>query len=127
MVISFSRCLFGVALLSATLMQPALAQFPGNASAGEKVYKRTCVVCHGTDGTGAIPGAPNFTDKKSPLVTESHKVLLEHVLNGFTSPGSTMSMPPKGGNEDLTIRDIQNVLKYMHEKFGYTLGGRNKH
>lgn len=125
MATSISRILFSAVLLSSVFSQNALAQYPGNASAGQKVYTRTCVACHGTDGTGAIPGVPDLTGKKSPLVTESHKVLFEHILNGFRSPRSFMGMPPKGGDGSLTIKDIQDVLKYMHEKFGYTLGGRH--
>jgi mono/diheme cytochrome c family protein len=29
---------------------------------GDKVYQANCVSCHGADGTGAIPQAPNFTN-----------------------------------------------------------------
>ena len=30
-----------------------------------------------------------------------------------------MAMPAKGGNDDLTIKDLRDVLIYLHEKFHY--------
>lgn len=122
MATSVGRFLIAAVLLLIGLPRPVLGQDPGDAAAGEKVYNQTCIACHGADGSGGIPGVPDLNGKNSPLAKESHKVLLEHVLNGFRAPGAFMSMPAKGGNESLTIKDLQDVLKYMHEKFGYKLG-----
>lgn len=86
------------------------------ASTGKEVYEKTCIACHGADGKGAIPGAANFTDPKGPI-TKSDKILLEHITNGFQSPGSPMAMPARGGNPSLTDDDLKNALKYIRETF----------
>ncbi len=86
--------------------------------AGEEIYYETCVACHGEDGAGVIPGMPDFT-RQDGVLTQADDVLMEHIENGFESPGSVMAMPAKGGIEDLTMDDIMNVLDYMHKKFHY--------
>jgi len=83
---------------------------------GKAVYDGTCVACHGPDGKGAIPGAPNFTEKNGPLA-KPDGLLKKHILEGFQSTGSPMAMPPKGGNPSLTGADIDNVLRYLRSRF----------
>lgn len=86
-------------------------------SKGKEVYNTTCVVCHGADGEGAIPGVPDFTTKDGPLKTKSDELLVKHMLEGFQSKGSSMAMPPKGGNVDLTEEDLKAVLQFMKTEF----------
>lgn len=86
----------------------------GNIQNGKKVYNETCIACHGADGKGEVPGAPDLTKKKGRL-TKSDQTLSDHVKNGFRSPGSPMAMPRKGGNPDLNDQDIKDVIQYMHE------------
>jgi mono/diheme cytochrome c family protein len=86
------------------------------ARTGEGIYKGTCVACHGEDGKGVLPGAPDLT-KDEGVLTKSYEVLLKHILDGFQSPGSQLGMPPRGGNQALTIKDVREVLAYMHQKF----------
>lgn len=88
------------------------------ARAGEEIYNQTCVACHGEKGKGTVPGAPDLT-KTQGVLAQSDTVLLEHILSGFQSSGSPLAMPAKGANQDLTIRDIQNVLDYLHQHFHY--------
>lgn len=83
---------------------------------GAAIYQQTCVVCHGANGKGAIPGAPDFTGPNSPL-KKSDVVLTQHITNGFQSPGSSMAMPAKGGNSSLSNADIKAVLSYIRSKF----------
>jgi cytochrome c5 len=87
------------------------------ALSGEAVYKQSCVSCHGANGKGAVPGAPDFTSTNGSL-KNSNSVLLEHTINGYQSPGSPMAMPPKGGNSNLTNTDLQNVIVYIRQTFG---------
>lgn len=97
---------------------PLLLAAPTHAAgmSGKAVYEGTCVACHGADGKGAIPGAPNFTEKNGRL-SKPDGVLKKHILEGFQSPGSPMAMPPKGGNPSLTQADVDNVVHYLREKF----------
>jgi len=83
---------------------------------GEQIYTQTCIACHGGNGAGMVPGAPNFPSKDSPL-TKSDAELIKNITNGFQTPGSPMAMPAKGGNAQLNAEDIRNVLKYIREKF----------
>ncbi|MFB3090560.1 MAG: cytochrome c5 family protein [Gammaproteobacteria bacterium] len=76
---------------------------------GEQVYNQTCIACHGADGGGAIPGVPKFKERLS----QSDDILLQHIIEGFQSPGSSMAMPPKGGNPNLSDQDIRKVLFYI--------------
>ncbi len=84
---------------------------------GRQIFEQTCAACHGANGKGAFPGVPDFTRKDGRL-SKPDDVLLEHIANGFQSPGSPMAMPPRGGNTNLTDGDLQNVLKYLREAFG---------
>lgn len=84
---------------------------------GKETYEKTCVACHSADGKGAFPGTPDFTDSAGAL-SKSDDVLINHITNGFQSPGSPMAMPPKGGNPNLTDSDVKAVLEYIHKAFG---------
>ncbi len=97
---------------------PTNATANGNPRAGEAVYNQTCVACHGENGKGEIPGIPDFS-RDDGVLTLSDEILLKHLLHGFQSQGSPMAMPAKGGNDDLTIKDLRDVLVYLHQKFHY--------
>ena len=94
------------------------AQDPADPAAGEEIYNETCIACHGEDGAGEVPGAPDFAEPDGVL-SQSDEILLRHILDGFQSEGSQMAMPAKGANEDLTIKDLRDVLSFMHQKFHY--------
>lgn len=87
-----------------------------SALSGKQIYNQTCIACHGADGTGGLPGVPNFTNKSSPLV-KTDDVLLKHIIDGFQTPDSLMAMPPKGGNPDLSKKDVQKTLIYIRKQF----------
>jgi len=89
----------------------------GDWKAGDKDYHQTCVACHGEDGKGTVPGTPDFT-KKGGALAKPHEVVSKHIKNGFESPGAALSMPPKGGNPDLTDEDIEDVHAYLHHRYG---------
>ena len=89
----------------------------GDVANGDKVFHETCVACHGEDGHGAIPGAPDFL-KKGGVLSKPHSVLTAHIKNGFQAPGNPMAMPPKGANPDLSDQDLKDVHAYLHHRFG---------
>ncbi len=84
---------------------------------GEQIYTQTCIACHGGNGAGTVPGAPNFPSENSPL-SKSDDELVKNISNGYQTPGSPMAMPAKGGNSQLNTEDIRNVLSYIRSKFG---------
>ncbi|WP_339864567.1 c-type cytochrome [Paremcibacter congregatus] len=105
----------GVVLAASVLIIiPAKAQ--DNVKKGAEVYEGTCIACHGENGKGEFPGVPDFTSSKGPLA-KTDTVLLDHIIDGFQSPGSDMEMPALGGNEELKKQDIINVLAYIRKTF----------
>lgn len=88
-----------------------------SAFSGSDIYSQTCIACHGDNGKGTVPGAPNFTRSDGPL-SQSDETLFKHIKQGFKTPGSAMAMPPKGGNMSLTDADINAVLAYLRGTYG---------
>jgi len=72
---------------------------------GRRVYLASCRLCHELGALGA-PRLGNMEDW-TPRLTKGRKVLLEHVLKGFGA------MPAKGGDPDLTKKDVAQALDYM--------------
>jgi len=103
---------------TSNFVRPTASKTTAAASSlsGEEVYTSTCIACHGGDGKGTVPGAPNLTDKSGRL-SKSDDALLKSLTNGMQSPGSPMAMPAKGGNSALTQGDLKNVLEYMRTTF----------
>ncbi len=84
---------------------------------GSEIYNQTCVACHGADGAGGMPGVPDFTAPDGPLA-KPDDTLIQHITEGFQSPGSPMAMPAKGGNPGLNEAGVRAVLGYLRENFG---------
>ena len=89
---------------------------PVASMSGEEIYNQTCIACHGANGKGMVPGAPDFTKPDGPLA-QSDEVLFKHITDGFMSIGSPMAIHPKGGNSSLTESDIRAVLQHMRKTF----------
>ena len=89
---------------------------PVDAALGATVYNQTCVVCHGADGKGAIPGVPDFTAADGALA-KSDDVLLQHIIEGFKSPEAIMMMPARGGNPALTDAELAATLAHIRTNF----------
>ncbi|HZX31518.1 MAG TPA: c-type cytochrome [Rhodocyclaceae bacterium] len=87
----------------------AAAAVDENLAKGEKVYKGTCAMCHGT-GAG---GAPMFKSKPEwePRIAQGKETLYNHALKGFN--GSKGAMPAKGGNSTLADEDVKAAVDYM--------------
>ena len=82
------------------------------AQSGKSIYENNCVACHGVDGKGTLPGVPDFTVKNSRL-SKSDGELLSNIITGFQSPGNSMSMPPRGGNSQLSDDDLNAALNHI--------------
>lgn len=107
-------------LASVDVAGPSTAHPPAGTKnrldAGNDIYHQTCVACHGADGKGAVPGAPNFADPKGVL-SQADAVLEKAILNGKTTPGVPIAMPPHGGNSNLDMEGIKSVLAYIRHAF----------
>ena len=101
-----------VAAMVITATSPALT-----VASGESVYQGTCIACHGAGGEGTLPGVSDLSESNGPL-TKSDDELKRNIVNGFRSPGSPLTMPPKGGDPSLSDEDIDAVIRYMRETFG---------
>ena len=83
---------------------------------GKQVYESNCLACHGANGKGSIPGVPDFNAKNGRL-SKSDSELLSNIITGIQSPGSSMPMPPRGGNSQLSDTNLNAALKYIKASF----------
>jgi len=81
-----------------------------HAQSGENTYKQVCVSCHGS----GVLNAPKFGDKAkwAPLIAEGQVILTAHAYVGVRS------MPPKGGNPNLSIEGFSDALVYIVNNSG---------
>jgi len=77
----------------------------------EQIYIQTCFVCHGDDGSGNMPGVPDLAENKK-LMYEENSVIVKRMTSGIQTSGN-LSMPAKGGNPDLTDKQLLSVLVYV--------------
>jgi mono/diheme cytochrome c family protein len=75
-------------------------------AAGQVIYDQACAVCHGADGSGALPGIPDFTatQTQNALRANSGKFLC-------TVAEGRQAMP--GWKERLTVEQMWQVLTYI--------------
>jgi cytochrome c5 len=83
---------------------------------GEQLYVQTCLVCHGDDGQGAMPGVGDLSGSKGRL-TQANAILRKRIIEGGAFSDGGMTMPPLGGNQALTATDINDILQYMRKEF----------
>lgn len=86
------------------------------STSGKQVYESNCLACHGANGKGSIPGVPDFTDRNGRLL-KGDSELLSNIINGIQSPGSSLPMPPRGGNSQLSDADLNAALIYIKTSF----------
>lgn len=89
---------------------PTQAAMPGSDLVkGERIYKGTCAMCHGT-GAGGAPVLKSSADWE-PRIAQGKEALYDHAVNGFT--GGKGVMPAKGGNTSLSDEDVKASVDYM--------------
>jgi len=84
-----------------------------NPLSPEQLYQQSCLVCHGDDGSGNMPGVPDLADSKT-LSENDDAFLLGRIKAGIQTPGNIV-MPPKGGNPALTDEQLLSVLRYVRQ------------
>lgn len=92
----------------------AEATAPKGSLTGEQVFGQTCKTCHET----GIAGAPKAGDKGAwgPRIRQGEATLVKHAIDGFT--GKSGTMPPRGGNAELTDDEVHRAVVYMADLAG---------
>ena len=93
--------LAAVALLAAGASAVAATQ-------GEKVYGKTCTVCH-TDGLSGAPRLGNVAEW-TPRIPAGKEALVDSVRKGKGL------MPPRGGNDKFNDDDLRAAVEYILSK-----------
>ena len=60
-----------------------------------ELYAGSCLVCHGDDGIGVMPGIPDITDPDG-VFSHPCEVLFQREWEGAGCINGVVSMPPKG-------------------------------
>lgn len=81
-------------------------------AAGKTIYESQCAGCHDS-GVGGAPKIGNMAEWENRSA-RGLPDMIKNVINGMD--GRKGSMPPKGGNPDLTDEEISSAVSYMHEK-----------
>ncbi|NTV01352.1 MAG: cytochrome c5 family protein [Chlorobiaceae bacterium] len=81
-------------------------------SVGQSVYESNCSGCHDS----GVGGAPRPGDRSAwePLTAAGTGVLFEKASQGYE--GKKGTMPPRGGNPELSDGEIKNAITYMISK-----------
>ena len=83
---------------------------------GKLLYEQSCLVCHGEDGSGAMPGVADLTSKVGAL-EKTDELLAKSIRLGVQAGEAAIAMPAKGGNPSLTESDIEKIIQYMRKEF----------
>lgn len=86
------------------------ANAPKVEKSGEEIFNTSCTSCH---SSGAL-GAPKYGNKGdwAGRLGQGFDKLIEHAINGIRS------MPPRGGNPDLSDTEIARTVAYMANSAG---------
>lgn len=108
----FQRFNAGQSVIIFLLITSSMTAASANSMTGEQVYMGACMVCHGDDGSGGMPGVPDLAGNKA-LFNGDDTSLITRIKEGIATPGAPVSMPPNGGNPDLTEKQMENTLEYL--------------
>ena len=89
------------------------ADLGANLKEGEKVFKSSCIACHGS----GIAGSPKVGEKADweARIAQGKAVMVDHAINGFRGEEGYY-MPAKGGSKHLSDEQITMVVEYMISK-----------
>lgn len=94
----------------------APAAAAGDVANGEKLFKSTCIACHGEGGVGVQGLGKNMTTSEF-IAGLSDAELIDFIKKGRdpSDPLNTtgVAMPPKGGNPALTDENLVDIVAYV--------------
>lgn len=78
---------------------------------GRAIWAENCENCHGGD---ALTGAPKITSEKkwAKRIAKGLPMLFVQAKQGFLGP-TYKEMPARGGNSDLTDREVEAAVAFM--------------
>ncbi|MCF7979625.1 MAG: c-type cytochrome [Chromatiaceae bacterium] len=84
---------------------------------GRSVWMGTCRACHlmGAAGAPAVTDYPNW----EPRIAKGVQTLFKSPIHGIKGEDGNYKMPPRGGNERLTDRQIEAAVEYMVNSVRY--------
>lgn len=83
-----------------------------STSVGENVYSLNCMVCHGDDGSGELPGVPDLLENNA-WQKRTEAEVLERLTQGIQGKNGQLGMPAKGGNPKLTRQELESSFRYL--------------
>jgi mono/diheme cytochrome c family protein len=83
----------------------------GDPVAGEVIYGRVCLTCHGSKGEGT-PGLSRDMTQSELIADKTDQELVGFIKLGG-APGEPLVMLPKGGNPALTDANLYDVVAYL--------------
>lgn len=89
--------------LSLFLAESLFSVHAADPNNGAQIYNMHCISCHGNNGSGAMPGAPNFLRGEGLFQSDSSIVT--------TLENGTGVMPAYRGL--LTTQDLLDVVAYL--------------
>ncbi len=78
---------------------------------GRSVWMGTCRACHLMGAAGA-PAVTDYRDWE-PRIAKGVRTLFQSPIHGIKGDDGKYRMPPRGGNERLTDRQIEAAVEYM--------------
>lgn len=78
-------------------------------AAGKEIYDRSCAGCHDS-GTGGAP-KPGKKEQWASRIASGIDLLVKKSIDGYE--GKQGTMPPKGGNAELSEAEVARAVQYM--------------
>ena len=87
-----------------------------SAETGKDMYAESCQSCHASDGRGSMGWVPDLMEEQA-WVTMDENDLFNELKLGVRKSGQRMRMPAKGGNPDLSDKNLMEIIHYMRKAF----------
>lgn len=95
-------------------LQPSVPKPAGNVARGERFFQATCAICHGPDGRGKPQLGMNLAEPSAWMKEQTDEMLVAFVKQGrANSAAFKVPMLPRGGDPNLTDRDLVDIVAYM--------------
>ena len=93
-------------------------QYPNKRGRLFSTFQETTSKAQGSQmlALGLVPGVSDLTLNRRWAEQPETRTVTE-IKQGFDSPELAVSMPPKGGNPDLTDSDLLKIVHYMKSEF----------